>query len=63
MAVEKVKGIRYIRAVPGLGLDKGRKPVHIGARIRIAADDIDCPEAGSVIKHLVSPGGLPPEGA
>ena len=62
-AAEKVKGIRHIRAVPSLRLDKCRKPVHAGAEVRIAADDIDCPKTGSVIKHPVSPGGLPPEGA
>ena len=60
---EKVKGIRHIRAVPGLCLNKRRKPVHTGAEIRIVADDIDCLKTGSVIKYLVSPGELPPEGA
>lgn len=56
-SAEKVQCVGHIRPVPRLCLNDRCQPVHSGAKIRIAADDIDGFKTGCVIQHSVPPPG------
>ncbi|MEY8433777.1 hypothetical protein AALC75_25385 [Lachnospiraceae bacterium 48-42] len=52
---EKIECIRDIWPVPDLCFHECRQPVHAGAQIGVAADNVDGFKAGGVIEHPAPP--------
>ena len=52
---EKIECIRDIWPLPGLCFHECRQPVHAGAQVGVAADNVDGFKAGGVIEHPAPP--------